>query len=251
MRYYELFEATSPTDLSRTRVLYHGTKTTAAAKSIIKNGLQPPKYESKELLTPVDGMVYLTPDLGYALIYAFGGAFVGSESMKVPYRGKGKEKIDRILRGGDRYGYIFQFNGADLTAVQPDEDEVGRLWYYETHPDRPPEARYDQHGFARAWQSYIADDVKRRQVRHHLSWSMTDNQKTKIEQGEYAYYASGGKRAIKLMPDWMKAWLVECGLHVAHQGPLKPTACYRFDKTKVGWIEENGSNFFDYATKIA
>jgi hypothetical protein len=246
--------ATRPDESMHAQTFYHGTSSTKLAKSILKNGLQPPELAGrKSFLTPVQGMVYLTPDISYALIYAAGGNYIGSKSFQMPYRGENKKEFERVLknRAGeiDRYGYIFAVEGSALEAVQPDEDAVGELFHY-ILDGRDPNPAYTEPEFMRAWNALKTDATWFNRFKSHMSWNTTDRQQDQIKDGMMAYYAAGGKRAIKTMSDDMKAYLCSIGLHVAHQGALTPTACWQFDKTKIGYMAKDGSNFFEFAKRI-
>src|SRR5574343_66692 len=74
-----LIDEVAPYDEMRGTKYYHGTPTTAAAKSIIASGQINPGHEKqgRGLLAPVAGRAYLTSDLEYAAIYALGGVFMG------------------------------------------------------------------------------------------------------------------------------------------------------------------------------
>lgn len=249
MKYIDfLFEMAAPTPMSMTnQVFYHGTTSATAAKAILKNGIQPPVLPSKKnMLTPVDGMVYLTPAIGYALIYAVGGNYVGNESLRKP----NKELFDRLLKDRDgktqRYGYIFEVSGAALNAIQPDEDSIGELysWCMTNGP-----SKYNGPEDHAIW-SRFSESVNRVSFVSLVDSVSTELQKKKIADGEYTYMAAVGKKAAKKMPNWMKIWLCEIGLHMAHLGPVIPSACWQVDKTKIGWIHKNGDNFQEFSKKL-
>lgn len=62
--------------------------------------------------------------------------------------------------------------------------------------------------------------------------------------------SSGGKRALRSMPDWMKLRLLTMGAHVAHHGSLPIRGAWRFDRQKMHLLREDGGNFFDLAERI-
>jgi hypothetical protein len=242
--------ATKPPETVKAKTFYHGTSKVAAAKSILKNGLRPPELNGKKhMLTPVNGMVYLTPELGYALIYAAGGSFLGNDSFKVPYRGANKEKFSYLFTEPERYGFIFEVPGSALEMVQPDEDEIGELYGWCLQKEPGPSKFHGARDRA-IWAAFQADANQRWNFKALLDSCATDRQKREVRDGYTAYYAHVGKKAAKRMSDSMKAWLVEIGLHVAHQGALIPTACWKFDKTKVGWMDKDGGNFHEFAKRI-
>jgi hypothetical protein len=59
-----------------------------------------------------------------------------------------------------------------------------------------------------------------------------------------------GKIAVRKMDPAMKAWLLKVGSHAGSANRLMPDECWRFDRRKIGWVEEDGSNFFELAERI-
>jgi hypothetical protein len=64
------------------KVYYHGTDDERAALAIIKDGILPDKSKTVGLARPIDGRVYLTVNLEYALAYTLGGLMMGHELPK-------------------------------------------------------------------------------------------------------------------------------------------------------------------------
>jgi hypothetical protein len=253
-KWIDLMEASAAPESNSALTFYHGTSSTLSAKAILRKGLQPPDLGGRKgHLTPVNGMVYLTPSLGYAMIYAAGGNYIGNASYRIPFRGENKEKFDHILRNRqgelDRFGYVFAVSGAKLSMTQPDEDHVGELYHY-ILDQREPNPAYIDAQMLRAWEALKSNGVMMRRFSYHMGNWTTDTQKDKIQQGFISAYAAGGKRAIAKMDDELKTYLCSIGLHVAHQGAVVPDECWKFDKTKIGWMQKDGSNFFELATKI-
>lgn len=98
-------EMSKPTSVITNKTYYHGTNAIDKAKSIMKHGISFGKalsiYTGHE--APVEGKVYITPNLDIALGYA-------------------------TRTGGDSvHGYLFVIDGSELTSVEPDEDDVGIL----------------------------------------------------------------------------------------------------------------------------
>ena len=103
------------TDISK--VYYHGTSSTQAGENIIKQGLKAPDIVGRKAkMTPIEGKVYMTPHLEYAIIYCIGADMLGSSLPE-----KWIEK--------DPYGYLFVINGKSLIDIQPDEDSIGEMIY--------------------------------------------------------------------------------------------------------------------------
>lgn len=88
---------------------YHGTSL-KNAKQILKDGLKGRESQSKAWLAPLKDRVYLTKDLGEALIYALGAAMVGME-------------VDEDMFPG--YGVVLVVVTKSGSFV-PDEDWVGQ-----------------------------------------------------------------------------------------------------------------------------
>lgn len=69
--------------------------------------------------------------------------------------------------------------------------------------------------------------------------------------GEVAYQATGGKRMLQHMSDDMKLRLLLMGAHAAHDGNVKVSQCWRFDKIEDNHkLKQDGSNFFEVATRV-
>lgn len=211
-----LQEMAKPTEDLISGVYYHGTSNESNFKSIIKHGgLKPGNITIKRgsHLTPVIGKVYLTKDISYAQIYAIGGNVAGSEFW------------DKDFKNNDRYGYLFVINGSELKDIQPDEDNVGELIYKKEGPN---------------WLFSLANK--------HL----TINTLNKIKQGEYNYFASGGKKLLNYMTDEQKIDLINnFGSHIANESNLvKYKEIWKIDKLKTKELKEDGSNFFEIADRI-
>lgn len=214
LRYYinsTILEMAMPTDDIKNKTFYHGTSNSSNAISIAKNGLVPPEIKNpKASLAPVRGKVYATPHLSYAQIYAIGGDIAGSTRPLNP-----KE---------DKHGYVFAFSGHKLNDIQPDEDEVGELFFNKKHP---------------AWMHYL--------IHKHCS----ENTIKRTNEGEYAAFARIGKKILPKMTDSQKLELVtRYNTHIAHTGGIIPDKVYQIDKHKIPLLKSDGSNFFEHAKEI-
>lgn len=110
-------EMAMPRSLDTKKTYYHGTSSEKAAKGILNKGISPPDLTSRHGLTkPIEGKVYITTDLRYALVYALEGDIIGSDYNF------SKWDIEPI-------GYIFIIEGKQLKDIQPDEDSVGEMVY--------------------------------------------------------------------------------------------------------------------------
>jgi len=205
------------------KVFYHGTPREDAAKSIMKQGLIVPPDLSKKpshLTTPVEGKTYLSQDISYALIYALGANIAGHDMPK----GWVDDKHGR-------YGYVFAIDASDMGDVQSDEDSVGELLH------KLLNGKTDEPKWLLQWaESNVAETRLKR-----------------VKRGEYAYYAAVGKQILsyfkKSNPALLGSLLRYCK-HIAHHGPVKPSAVWRVDKTKSKDFKADGSNFFEVAKKL-
>jgi hypothetical protein len=227
-------EMAIPRESDKAKVYYHGTSTEKAAKGIFEKGLDPYhteiKWENKNgNMKPQDNRVYITPDLHYAMIYGIGGDMAGHDCTR------------DITRYG-QYGFVFEFSGDILKDIKPDEDQVGEFVYYLLNKN-------DE--YYKTIPKYIELNKKLMPISSSLlaladKW-LTPRQMKLIKDGEYEYYAKGGKKLISKMSDEMLLKLIDCGTHVAHLGNLYPSKCYRFDRADVIHMKPDGSNFFEYA----
>jgi hypothetical protein len=117
---------------------------------------------------------------------------------------------------------LFQIEGSLLKDIQPDEDSVGEM----VHNQKLP------------WLNSMAQRI------------VAPSRYKKCMDGWYAFYASIGKQLLKQMNDFQKKQIIDAGAHVAHQGAIKPSAAWRFDKLLCKLLVEDGSNFFQLAEKV-
>lgn len=258
MRYTDIVSDTQPiaeapasSDM-RSQRFYHGTSNISAAKQIMRHGINPGEVaQRRSYLSPMAGKVYLTQTLSYAIIYALGGDIAGHD-LPANFRKK-----------TDRYGYVFVVDGNTLADVQPDEDSVGQFFYDHGVQEYVP---IPGSRFKKAVYGFKGGNSPTADIDSHFFWhpnndpvfqiwayiwnALTTTQRKRILFGEYIYFASGGKRALKGMPDWMKLKLIELGAHVAHGGAVKPIEAWRIAKRSAKRLARDGSNFFELATKL-
>lgn len=208
------------------KVYYHGTSKESAAKSIQTKGLlEPPDIGTRKTqLTPVKGKVYLTSELSYAIIYALGGDMAGN---KIP---------DRWFETEGPYGYVFVVPASGITsAMQPDEDVVGQMINQLANPTSSV-YHYDN---LPQWLLMLASKV------------LSDRQYANVtnKYAEYAHEAAAGKKVLKHMSPAQKLQLLESSNHVAHEGAVKPSECWRIDKRRSPELKKDGSNFFQLAER--
>lgn len=215
--------------------LFHGTMTKVAAISIMKNGLIPGIDKSstqRGSMVPVRGKVYLTPNLYYAIIYALGGDMAGHD---LPAR----------WIENDPYGYVFVIKGDDLGDIEPDEDCVGKFvsdyTKINSNLKTPLEFKHSQDD---------PQDSRKYSLWCSIRLAMTDKQFRNASQGEAHYKASGGKRALKTLSSYDKRYILSLGSNIAHDGPIKPSECWRFAKKDCPKLLKDCSNFFQLAKQV-
>lgn len=196
--------------ISQMRMFYHGTPSEINAQKIFSNGLEPQFPTSHRLTTPIKGLVYLTPSISYALIYALGGNMAGHD---LPFR----------FMEGSRYGYVFGVNEDKLSEIQPDEDSIGEMISKKSGP---------------TWLNDLAKRI------------VAPSRLRRVMDGEYAYWASVGKQILRVLDKWQKSELLNYGGHIAHRGKVIPDAAWKVDKMKSKQFSRDGKNFFEIAERI-
>lgn len=214
-----------PTEAIRSKVYYHGTKRRAAAEAILKGGLKPGAVkQGRGALDPVAGKVYVTASLHYAMIYALGGVF-----MEHHYP---EEHMD-----GEPDGFLFVVPGAQLVDVQPDEDSIGYMIRVAAKP-------------LETWEKYYSHTPRVQwlleRARRVLSVTLLDQ----VMDGLASADARAGKQLVKKLSDAEKLALIEAGAHVAHEGILTPSECWKIAKEDSWQLKDDGSNFFSIAERI-
>ena len=179
------------------------------ATKIAQHGIQPPDLSGvkEHGLRPVEGNTYATPDVGYAQMYAIGGNVAGSTHWNPKHS----------------HGYVFQFSGHQLNNVQPDEDELGKLYYKKTEP------------------------IVTRLANAHA----TEPQRRRAADGEYEFWAKMGKRILPKMTDVEKLHIIKKhNTHVANTGSIVPERAFRISMDKIPLLAKDGSNFFEHAEEV-
>ena len=225
----------APTPEQRQQRYFHGTPSDAKGQAILREGIrymEAPRGKARTgraMLDPLRGRVYLTPHLAYAQIYAIGGDYAGTDHLK-----PGEE---------NRYGWLFEVDPHDLVDIVPDEDHVGEVIYI---AHRPEPSQYDSE-FARAMK---ADPQFLRIAAKSIGAFATERQLQRARDGEYAYFAAIGKKALPRISAALRQALVDKGAHVAHQGAMSPLHAWKIDKMRVRELRRDGSNFFEVAVKV-
>ena len=209
---------------TQTKVYYHGTPSKEAAESILRSGIQPPDLSSRQgALTPVQGKVYITPDISYAQIYAIGGDLAGNDAS-------------RMVETYGQFGYMFVIDGNKLSDIQPDEDSVGEMIHDGEVSWLSDMARY-----------YLDEEPYDDEGQDLGYYSLYDA----VMGSEYDAWATAGKFLLDEISDSQKQKLIDAGAHIANTGVLIPSKAYRIDRNKTQQLKRDGSNFFDLAEEIA
>lgn len=225
---------------AKDRWFYHGTSSQKAADAILTEGIQPPNPETKSRaqMAPAHGRIYITPNLGYAAIYALGANMFGHAPWK---------DFDR----NGEYGYIFALWGEDLAGdLVPDEDSIGSMlssiYALDKAKQRLAEAEQGNPRWNEAWQKDFKRTIEHESekpinqpgaesVRSNLKsiaeQVMTDNQRKKVLNGNISGQAGVGKKVQPRLSALDIQWMLDHGAHAAHLGMAHPVKAWRFKKT--------------------
>lgn len=230
-----------PNDLSESLdysdPLWHGTYSNGIVKKIAKQGVKGRDIQGKQDLAPIKGKVYMTPKLGYALIYALGGDIAGINHS-------------REIKPGERYGYLLKFDPTEVSNPHPDEDEIGQFFTYAYQYENDKKiyneeikAMFDKHPSLVRKMSYVFDAYTR----------STKQLRSRSLDGDYGAWAKLGKKIIREYPhnsDLFKQIMNLLKSHVAVDEGIMPLEIWRFDRRNAKHLKRDGSNLFDYAKKV-
>lgn len=232
--------AVAPAGSDLAKVYYHGTASEKAGQSILRSGIRPPDLPVRlDSFQPVAGKVYLTPQLPYAIAYALGG-----ETAELFLR-QGPTHMYPPVRD-DEWGYLFVVPGRELVDIQPDEDSVGAMIGTSDGP---------------SWLTAMAQKMLRSR---HLSdkpgfldweeWALFRNIdlfELSTEPGmlQLRAQAEAGKILLPEMSPAQHLELIARGAHVAHQGKVEPSECWKIRKSDAPLLKRDGTNFFHLAER--
>ena len=229
MRAYELTETP--------QYFYHGTSKEEAAKAILNSGKIIPgdhSGKSENNLTPIVNRAYITSDLGYALIYALGGNYIGT-------------KAAAKLSG---YGYIFKIHKSSIKNRIPDEDKVGEI-------TRDIISGDDTHGFQpneiaelKSLVSYAFDFDIIQPDYDEDARDLIIPAYDRFLDHEYEFFAAVGKYILSKGSKRLIASFRRISPHHSGEGEMIIDGAWRFKKSDAAKMKKDGSNFFDYAIKI-
>jgi hypothetical protein len=201
-------------------IFYHGTSDEMSGASILKEGILPDLSKSQGLARPVDGRIYMATNIKDSIPYLLGGAMAGHDLPE-----------DWIKKS--RYGYLFIIEGKDLLDIQPDEDQVGQAIHDEAFP----------------WVTDYFDSLENQspvEDEEGLHCSLFSQLKT----GEYCAWIKAGHFLLPKLKEDQKIDIILRYGNIAHLGAVYPIEAWKFDKKLSKNLREDGSNFFELATKI-
>lgn len=197
----------------KNKFYYHGTNNVKCSKGIIESKcLMPGRSTYSGAYTPLDGMVYITPDPRLAIIYAFGYTTL--------------EEWDGIQDSeflfDDYNPYICTINGKHLRDIRPDEDFMAFILYeyFEVqymkdnrHADTPEELdnMTDEH-----W------EVAKEYINTNSVFSRNDVRKYSKGFGNnlFEFCLGKAKKWINSMKDSEIEFWLRTGCSIAHKGNL-------------------------------
>jgi hypothetical protein len=212
-----LSEMAPPLDQMKSAVWYHGTPKESNANAIWDEGIKPDLKKGRSIATPIAGRTYATSNLHYAIIYALGGDFAGSN-------------VPEEFWKDNRYGYVFMISGSQLTDVQPDEDQVGEAVHNDVFP----------------WLSRFHGTLSKKPYKPKQFSSLLDA----VKFGEYTAWIKAGKLILPSLSDEEKNLIATKMGNVANLGVLHPFEMWKIDKSRAAELKKDGSNFFDIAEKV-
>jgi hypothetical protein len=273
-----LRKAAPPTDLDMKKVYYHGTSSAKAAKGILRSGIQPPNLTTRyDRTRPVEGKVYITPKLEYAAIYALGGVFAGHDYPTGHMKGgeygyvfviPGKE-LREIQPDEDNIGeMVYKQNPAwlhqlaldvlgDTRSGKPDRMGLSEDFDFDWLDEDEQQAFLESIGEAESeydpWDHRIElEDWLQEHPDADMDgyWEYeTQSLMSEVMQGKYSAWAEAGKLILPHLSDKEQLELIDAGAHIAHEGKLKPSQCWRIRKTDSIKLKANASNLFKVAER--
>jgi hypothetical protein len=209
----------------KNKIFYHGTPLESRGQNIILDGIKPDLSTTEGLARPVDGHVYLSINLRYALIYLLGGDILGSA-------------LPKSWMEESRYGYLFEIAGTELGEINPDEDQIGQAI---------SELKFD---WTHKYKEFLQDQEP---LPLELDEEMNDfysNLWEQVKSGDYVSWIKAGHLLLPRLTDNEKNEVIAVYGNVANRGIVRPIAAWKFDKLKCCLLKTDGSNFFELADKV-
>lgn len=217
-----LFEISAPK-------FYHGTQ---HGEQILRDGvLRPVESNAKASgnMKPMKNRIYFA-DLPYALMYAAGGDVLGRRDTS-------------DLQG---YGYVFVIDKREINNRIPDEDVVGEITAYLLNGQNT--YNFDENNIeelknlvSRAFRYIDSDDEDEY------------NDMTPYERfldHEYEFYAAVGKYVLDNASRRLIARFASNSKQFSGTGEIKYSEAWKFKLSDVSRMNQDGSNFFDIATRV-
>jgi len=274
-------KAAPAVDLDPRKVYYHGTPSEKAGKSILRSGIEPPDLSTRKgPLRPVGGKVYLTDKLSYGVIYALGGAVAGHEYPERHWQGSewgylfvvpGKalkevqpdeDSVGEMISNSTGPGWLDDLAEEILTKKHPAEPEPIALSYsFDFDSDLNDKAKeqffsdtgidpstFDYHDDRITLEGWFWDEGS--SYNEDWFWEYEQgNLYDLVMDGDYAAWAEAGKILLGEMDSEQELELISLGAHIAHEGKITPTECWKIHKSKAPLLKKNGSNFFQVAER--
>lgn len=226
---------------------FHGTNSQSTAEAILSSGeLRPPNLENdpRGLLLPRDGCVYLAQDVEHALRYALD---VSAAGLAVS---------DEMVAKHGPLGYVFGIRKSDTVCLLPDEDDLGEAVQGASRivaAARRGEVSRNPYMLNTRLGKALAADVV-------FCERLLEAVKTRIPLRDYEMLVHGSstlpdlagiaKRVVDRLPPDISVELMKRGAHLAHEGEVPVSQCWRFDKRDADRLSADGSNFFDLAEVV-
>jgi len=216
-------DSAGPTPALLKDVYYHGTDTKAKADKIWREGIKPDLADYEGLGRPIEGRVYITRNLDYAIPYALGANMAG-EDLHSHYTKKYGPA-----------GYVFVIPGAELHDVHPDEDQVGQ-------------AVYEQ---AFKWLDEMAEEyLVPEPPTPDLEDFYENLHQQVVQSGDIDSFILAGKELMPHLSDKQRIQIIKKYGNIAHEGPLRPSQMWSIERSRCKDLERDGSNFFDVAQLV-
>jgi hypothetical protein len=213
---------------------YHGTPKEAAGLAILESGQLEPGNKDQQRgskLTPQIGKVYLASELEESAIYALGANALGSDYSTW--------KDDSMV------GYLFVVPGSNLKDVIADEDYIGQALYHLNKKE------YYKDGFSSNLPKCFDDYLTSKFIQIAQN-NLTPRQWHKVKvYDDYADFAVAGKKLNRIgLPEDITTALIKAGSPIAHDGAVKFSEAWRFDKRLNPKLKKDASNFFKIAERV-
>jgi len=215
-------------------VFYHGTKNMELGEKIIADGyLKPGVTDTKRgsKFTPKAGMVYLTPKVEEAAVYAIGANILGNDIWK------------QLVEKEGQFGYVFVINRSTIanSSIFADEDYIGQAIYHLANDE------YYDTGFGKAIKGF----AYKNELLHTAKYGLTELQYKKVvSYNDYGDFAIAGKKLMFKLPKYIHLELIKLGSPCAVEGNVIISEAWKIDKERCKDLRKDGSNFFEIAEKV-